>query len=242
MPDIYLYDDVPVLKNLLDIRDADLLDIAEAGMSRANMMLLYESGFQDFSPAGLQEIHRRLFFDIYEWAGKYRTINIEKRERLLAGKSVWYSNDENIPTDLRGAFDSLLAQPWDSFSREEFARALARYFPPIWQVHPFREGNTRSVVMMMSLFVEHHGFYMDHELLAASAGYVRDSFVMASLNQFSEFEHLEKILLDAVCSDPISYTESSASPEAGSPSRTEKYAQYQKEPYKPEPHYEKPKP
>lgn len=65
MPDIYLYDDVPVLKNLLDIKDADLLDIAEAGMSRANMMLLYESGFQDFSPAGLREIHRRLFFDIY---------------------------------------------------------------------------------------------------------------------------------------------------------------------------------
>ncbi len=53
MPDIYLYDDVPVLKNLLGIKDSDMLDIAEAGMSRANMMLLYESGFQDFSPAGL---------------------------------------------------------------------------------------------------------------------------------------------------------------------------------------------
>lgn len=241
MPDIYLYDDVPVLKNKLGIRDSNLLDTAEAGMSRANMMLLYESGFQDFSPAGLQEIHRRLFFDIYEWAGKYRTINIEKRERLLAGRSIWYSDDENIPADLHGAFDRLLAQPWDNFSREEFAHALARYFPPIWQVHPFREGNTRSVVMMMSLFVEHHGFYMDHELLASSAGYVRDSFVMASLDQFSEFEHLEKILLDAVCSDPVSYTESSTSSETGDLPRAGKYAQYQKEPYKPEPHYEKPK-
>lgn len=240
MPDIYLYDDAPVLKNLLGIKDSDMLDIAEAGMSRANMMLLYESGFQDFSPAGLCEIHRRLFFDIYEWAGRYRVINIEKREKLLAGKSVWYSNDENIPADLHGAFDKLLAQPWDNFSREEFARALARYFPPIWQVHPFREGNTRSVVMMMSLFVEHHGFYIDHELLAASAGYVRDSFVMASLDQFSEYEHLEKILLDAVYSEPISYTESAA-PKSDGPSRAEKYAQYQKEPYKPEPHYEKPK-
>lgn len=52
MPDIYLYDDVPVLKNLLGIKDSDMLDIAEAGMSRANMMLLYESGFQDFSRQG----------------------------------------------------------------------------------------------------------------------------------------------------------------------------------------------
>lgn len=240
MPDIYLYDDVPVLKNRLGIKDSDLLDAAEAGMSRANMMLLYESGFQDFSPAGLCEIHRRLFGEVYEWAGKFRTINIEKRERLLAGRSVWYSNDDNILADLHSAFEKLLVRPWDNFSREKFALTLARCFPPIWQVHPFREGNTRSVVMMMSLFVEHHGFYMDHELLAASAGYVRDSFVMASLGQFSEFEHLEKILLDAVCSDPVSYEETSDSPRVEGSSKAEKYTKYQKEPYKPEPHYEKP--
>lgn len=240
MPDIYLYDDVPVLKNKLGIKDSDLLDAAEAGMSRANMMLLYESGFHDFSPAGLCEIHRYLFSEVYEWAGKFRTINIEKRERLLAGRSIWYSDDDNISADLRSAFDKLLIQPWDDFSREKFAFALAKYFPPIWQVHPFREGNTRSVVMMMSLFVEYHGFYMDHELLAASAGYVRDSFVMASLGQFSEFEHLEKILLDAVCSDPVSYKETNDSPGVESSSKAERYTKYQKGPYKPEPHYEKP--
>lgn len=155
MADLYLYDDVPVLRNKLDIRDGDTLDIVEAGMSRANMMLLYESGFRDFSPEGLCAIHRALFEDIYEWAGRYRIINIEKRERLLAGRSVWYSNDEDIPTDLQMAFDALNSQPWERFSKEEFVRALAEFFPPIWQVHPFREGNTRVVVMMMSLFVEH---------------------------------------------------------------------------------------
>ena len=35
--------------------------------------------------------------------------------------------------------------------------------------------------------------------MAESAGYVRDSFVMASLGEYSEYEHLEKILLDAIC-------------------------------------------
>ena len=44
---------------------------------------------------------------------------------------------------------------------------------------------------------------MDQELLTESAGYVRDSFVMASLDQFSEYEYLERILMDAVCDDPI---------------------------------------
>lgn len=239
MADLYLYDDVPVLKNKLDIKDEDTLDMVEAGMSRASMMLLYESGFHDFSPEGLCAIHKALFESVYDWAGKYRIINIEKRERLLAGRSVWYSNDENISADLRAAFARLHAQPWDTFSREGFAHKLAEFFPPIWQVHPFREGNTRAVVMIMSLFVEHHGFYMDHELLAASAGYVRDSFVMASLEQFSEIGHLEKILLDAVCDAPINYEESIQEPTVGALPRAEKYTKYQKKAYKPEPHYER---
>lgn len=237
MADIYLYDDVPVLKNKLDIRDGDLLDTVEAGMSRSSMMLLYESGFHDFSPEGLCSIHEKLFKDVYEWAGKYRIINIEKRERLLAGRSVWYSNDDDIPSDLEDAFVQLQAQAWEEFSREEFVQKLTRCFSEIWQIHPFREGNTRAVVMMMSLFVEHHGFYMDHELLASSAGYVRDAFVMASLDQYSEFDHLERILLDAVCTEPIDYSIDSL--EIPTSERQMKYQKYQKGKYVPQPHYKR---
>ena len=161
MPDPYLYDDVPVLQNKLGIKVEQTLDQIEAELSRANMMLLYERGFEDFSPAGLCEIHRSLFGDIYDWAGKYRIINIEKREALLAGRSVWYSNDENIPDDLESAFQQLNKGPWNGISREQFVHQIARRFPTIWQVHPFREGNTRTVVMMMTFFAEHHGYYMD---------------------------------------------------------------------------------
>ena len=51
MPDLYLYDDVPVLKNKLDIRDEKTLDLIESEQSRANMMLLYERGFMTFLPS-----------------------------------------------------------------------------------------------------------------------------------------------------------------------------------------------
>ena len=71
MSDPYLYEDVPVLKNELGIKNEKTLDRIEAEQSRANMMLLYEQGFQDFSPDGLREIHRTLFADIYEWAALY---------------------------------------------------------------------------------------------------------------------------------------------------------------------------
>jgi cell filamentation protein len=239
MPDIYLYDDVPVLKNKLGIKDNKALDLIEAEQSRTNMMLLYEHGFDDFSPEGLCFIHRSLFGDIYDWAGKYRIINIEKRERLLAGKSVWYSNDEDIDRDLQSTFAIINEQAWDSISREDFVILLSKYFPRIWRVHPFREGNTRTVVMLLTFFVEKHGYYMDQELLATSAGYVRDSFVMASLDQYSEYEHLEKILMDAVSIDHIVYDETSIYNKNIDTCKQEKYSKYRYENYTPEPHYKK---
>ena len=69
---------------------------------------------------------------------------------------------------------------------------------------------------------------MDRELLAASAGYVRDSFVMAALDQLSEYEHLERILLDAVQSALIHYDVETLC-NSISPS-SDRYSKYQKEP------------
>ena len=232
MPDPYLYPDVPVLRNKLEIKTEKTLDLVEAEQSRANMMLFYDQDFTDFTPAGLQQIHKFLFGDIYDWAGNYRIINIQKAERLLGGRSVWYSNDEDIERDLTTAFQAIHDFNWDACSREEFVSALTHLFPPIWQVHPFREGNTRTVVMLMTLFVEAHGYYFDKDLLAASAGYVRDSLVMASIDQNSEFEHLDRILLDAVCTEPIEPQDEEPLIEE----RTSKYTKYQKEPYTPVPH------
>ena len=80
---------------------------------------------------------------------------------------------------------------------------------------------------------------MDQELLAASAGYVRDSFVMASLDQLSEYEHLERILMDAVCDEPVEYDISSLDAELETEHAEEKYKKYQKEHYTPEPHYKR---
>lgn len=167
--------------------------------------------------------------DIYDWVGKYRIINIQRAEKLLAGQSVWYSNDDDIERDLDRAFEAIHMFNWNACSREEFVGALTRLFLPLWQVHPFREGNTRTVVMMMTLFVEAHGYFFDKDLLAASAGYVRDAFVMASLGKYAEYEHLEKILLDAACTEPV-LDEDENQMQIDEP---EKYRKYQKEPHTP---------
>ncbi|MGN0539022.1 MAG: Fic/DOC family protein [Candidatus Fimenecus sp.] len=203
--DFYLIDNSSVLKNILGITNEDELDLAEAELSRANMILLYENGFNDFSSNGLCFIHKTLFGDIYEWAGQYRKINIRKRETLLAGQSVWYSDCLNIENDLNAAWENIHRVKWSKLNKNDFAKQVARLFPALWQVHPFREGNTRTTVMMMTFFVENYGYYFDQRLMAESAGYVRDAFVLACFGEHSEFEHLEKILCDAICTKPVNY-------------------------------------
>lgn len=77
------------------------------------------SGFSDFSPNGVCEIHRIIFGDVYEWAGEYRNINIKKRESSLAGKSVWYSNWDCIDNDLNTAWDRINCVDWNNLSHKD---------------------------------------------------------------------------------------------------------------------------
>ncbi|MFB2020755.1 Fic/DOC family protein [Pseudoflavonifractor sp. P01025] len=207
MSDPYFYIDAPVFRNKLGTRDKTTLKRIEAELSRANMMLLYEKGFGDFSPAGLCEIHYALFGDLYDWAGQYRYIGLEKPEHLLCGRSVWYSSEKDISEDLKVAFSRVLCIPWAELNREQFVYEMARTFPPIWQVHPFREGNTQSVIMMMLFFTEHYGYSVEQTFLENNASNLRDAFVMASLDQFSEFEYLEQLLLNSVRKEPLEYGE-----------------------------------
>lgn len=232
MKDLYLIENSTVLKNLLGINDEKELDLAEAELSRANMMLLYEKGFSDFSSNGICFIHKELFGDVYEWAGQYRKINIKKRENVLAGQSVWYSDCTTIEQNLEKAWNEINKVNWSTLSQENFAKNMSRLFPAIWQVHPFREGNTRTVVMLITFFAEYYGYYFDQELMSASAGYVRNAFVLASIGEYSEYEHLEKILCDAILNEPVEYTDDS---DVAS-NKTEKYVKYDIGDYEPTKH------
>ena len=155
--DVYLFEDSNVLKNKLGIKNEAELDKAESEFASISMMSLIDSDFSDFSAKGVCKIHKIIFGDVYDWAGEYRIINVKKREPLLAGKSVWYSNWEDIDRDLKAAWQKIDTVDWTHLSHDDFAKSVARLFPAIWQTHPFREGNTRTVVMLIALFAEQYG-------------------------------------------------------------------------------------
>jgi cell filamentation protein len=199
MRDPYLYDDVPVLKNRLNIKDKELLERAEADIT-AFALAEVDNVVADmpFELPRLFAIHKHIFGDIFEWAGCVRTIPIVKGERVLGGDTVRYSAPDDIEQDCDSVLKKLNATDWTNLGVHETAEAFAKLIAALWQCHPFREGNTRTMVTFATQFAEAHGFRMDKSLLKDRAGYVRDALVKASDGEYSEYEYLTKIFEDAI--------------------------------------------
>lgn len=119
------------LENKLGLTNSTDLAREEERISKKKALELFESGILDTLPAGkfstLRKIHEYLFSDIYDFAGKVRSVNIAKgnfRFAPLMYLEVSLSNIDNMP---QSNFDEII---------EKYVEMNV--------AHPFREGNGRS--------------------------------------------------------------------------------------------------
>ena len=119
------------LENKLGLTDAAALMREEERLSKQKALWLFESGTLDALPVGtfasLCEIHRILFSDIYEFAGKIRTVNLAKGNFRFA--PVMY---------LEAALEHIDKMPQSGFDE------IVEKYVEMNVAHPFREGNGRS--------------------------------------------------------------------------------------------------
>lgn len=204
MRDPYFYPDTEVLKNRLGIMDDAELRKAEADYVSLNLAeLARDDTVRVFDFASLCQMHYRIFRDIYEWAGKPRIINIEKAEEALNGISVEYSDVFDIERDAKAVLADMNLYGWKKASLDEAARRFSDFMAELWKSHPFREGNTRTVVTFCAIFIEEQGIYIDSELFKDNAKYMRDALVAASavfsdLGDRRKPEYLYRIVEDAL--------------------------------------------
>lgn len=204
MGDPYVYPHTNILKNLANIQDEKELSCMEAeytSLRLAELVTKESASFFDFF--ALCDMHHYIFQDIYEWAGKIRIINIEKSEPALGGISIEYSDCFDIERDATFVLDKMNQYAWEKASLEKVAIKFSRYLAELWKVHPYREGNTRTVITFCSQFIESKGFYIDSDLFKDNAQYMRTALVAASalfsdLGDKRKSEYLEKIVLDAL--------------------------------------------
>ena len=135
----YFYPGTKVLKNNLGIMDASLLREKEIELTFARQVELIENPIEgNFDAEHLKNIHYYLFQDVYPFAGKYRIVNIEKNHYSFADYQLISQKID----------EELLLMHQDSqtiSSKYEFACHLARYYVELLAIHPFREGNGRSI-------------------------------------------------------------------------------------------------
>ena len=202
MRDPYLYDDVDILRNLGNIRDADELRRAEGDVTKYTMLTVYAQKFTKFNTNTICEIHRIIFDSLFEWAGEFRTIHIAKYEEVLGGDTVHYAYPDEIKKELDETSKEI-AKLKKSDSKNELVFKLVRIIAKLWQTHPFREGNTRTIISFAVLLAEHLGIEINHALFEKHAAYVRNSLVWATQGIYSKFEYLENIFYDAAGIDDI---------------------------------------
>ena len=172
-------------------KDTKEADIVSVRISK----LLSEKTFQ-FSPVELQNIHKKLFIDIFDHAGKIRNYNITKKEWVLKGNTVLYASYDSIKDTLDYDFAQEKDFSYEGLSLAESVHHLSRFTSGIWQIHPFCEGNTRTTAVFIIKYLNTFGFNIDNETFAKNSWYFRNALVRANYNDWQNGIHETTKYLD----------------------------------------------
>lgn len=161
-------------------------DEEEADKVSANIAKILASKTFAFNTNGYVSLHRRIFEGIFKHAGEIRQYDISKKEWVLEGDSVNYLNWE----DLRRALDWDIEQEknfqYKGLSDDEKIEHIAKFISGIWQIHAFREGNTRTTAIFTIQYLRSLGYEVNNEMFAKHSWYFRNALVRANYRNINK--------------------------------------------------------
>lgn len=155
-------------------------DEEEADKVSANIAKILASKTFAFNTNGYVSLHRRIFEGVFKHAGEIRQYDISKKEWVLEGDSVNYLNWE----DLRRALDWDIEQEknfsYKGLTDDEKIEHITKFISGIWQIHAFREGNTRTTAIFTIQYLRSLGYEVNNEMFAKHSWYFRNALVRAN--------------------------------------------------------------
>ena len=146
------YEGTACLVNKLKIKDAKKLSEIEAQVTFVKTVMLEEKPIKgDFSFEHFKKIHEFLFCDLYEWAGRIRTVNISK-------KRTKFLDADSIEAVASKCFSKIKDGYLENLSFYDFSKRIAELYNDINYIHPFREGNGRTQRIFFSSLIRHYGY------------------------------------------------------------------------------------
>ena len=172
-------------------------DTKEADRVSARInQIIEEDGFY-LSPTYLTGLHGLIFEGVFPHAGFVREVNLRKREWVLRGDSVTYGHAPVIEKTLEYDFDKEKGYSYARKSKREIVSHFARFIAGIWQIHPFREGNTRTVAVFAIKYLRSMRIAATNDIFAENSWYFRNALVRANYDNplkgiARDFEPLER--------------------------------------------------
>lgn len=153
---IYCYPGTNILINKLDIHDSNKLFKLEKQIVLAKSYILRQNkGNHTFDKKHFLYIHKFLFEDLYPFAGKFRTENISKGEFTFA----WW---EYIENELDRLLNELKSENYlEGLNKKDLSKRLAYYLSELNVLHPFREGNGRTIREFIRELAFKNGYVLD---------------------------------------------------------------------------------
>lgn len=188
--EIYCYPN-GVLKNKLGIMDEDTLSKLEAELTSINLtsfLIKPVKGNLDFKH--YKKIHKEIFEDIFVFAGKTRTVSMSKGTTAFC---LWMYIDEQCEKLFKLIENELLLnKKYKEIEKKEFINLIAKYMTELNVIHPFREGNGRTLREYFRLLFLKCGYELHY------AKCTKEEILEADIASFQGNENLLLDLLNKI--------------------------------------------
>ncbi|MDP4094599.1 MAG: Fic family protein [Bacillota bacterium] len=157
---IYFYSDCDVLKNTLGIKDEELLKALEQDLTSHRLAELSEEPLRGiFGITHLKNIHKYIFQDIYPFAGKFREEDIWKGDTFFCKSQFVYQVLTELLEKLKS--ENCLV----GLGMKKFSQRAAFYMAELNMIHPFREGNGRTIREFIRCLALKCGYAIDWSIV-----------------------------------------------------------------------------
>ncbi len=186
---MYCYSGTDVLINLFDIQDEEKLKELEKVYSLLRLSeLQIQKPADPMNAEAFLAIHRYLLQDVYPFAG-------ELRKEMISKGSSSFAHPKHIETHLLKIFGELKNENYlKELPRDQLISRLAYFLSELNALHPFREGNGRSVREFARRLMLNAGYRLDWEKVSEPA-----EIINAFVDSFNkDNKRLERLLDDIV--------------------------------------------
>ncbi len=128
----------------------------------------------------LKYVHKFLFQDVYEFAGEFRKINFSKSEIILNNDSVAYGDYKLLEQSLDYDISLEKSKKYEEMNIVDVINNIANFSSNIWQIHPFREGNTRTTALFIEKYLVSLGYSVNNTMFKEKSVYFRNALVRSN--------------------------------------------------------------